>query len=151
VQWVKQAAENQGYNRVAAPANGVAVVGTESQDRVLTGLLQVFDNDGQVVLEKHFESRHGGRAIANAVAVSKEGRLFVAVNDEDAEAGLAEAYVVELTRDGEELWRSSGMGLNSSIVGLSVRDGCSVLVAGSRWEEIDGETRDVGLAAEVGL
>jgi hypothetical protein len=85
------------------------------------------------------------------VAVSKDGRLFVAVNDEDAGAGLAEGYVVELTPQGEELWRTGGMGLNSAIAGHAVRKGCSLLVAGSRWEEIDGQSRDVGLAAELEL
>jgi hypothetical protein len=46
---------------------------------------------------------------------------------------------------------TDGTGLNSSIVGLPVRDSCSLLLGGSRWKDIDGETRDVGLAAEIHL
>lgn len=152
VQWVRLAEGDRHFSRIATYNGGVAAVGTDKSGTTLVGLLQLFDPSGNVRLTKHFESERGGRAIANAVATSESGRIFVAINDEDGGEGLSRAYVVELTADGEQVWRTTGFGpIHTSIVGLSIANGCSLLVAGSTWEEVSGQRADFGLGAELSL
>jgi hypothetical protein len=153
VKWATPTQEGRSLYKVGVVGNGVAAIGSEEFEEEQSGVVEVFSSDGASKLVKHFSAGEGGRATANAVAGTREGRLFVAVTAEAATDTVSTAYVVELGPEGEELWRAEGFGPSlTTIVNLAISgSNCSLLAAGRRWEEIQGQPRDVAFGAEISL
>lgn len=155
VLWVhrREAGALGSFARVAPYGDGVAVVGSAHNDEQgLFGTLEILSGDGKSVLEVSFPGERGNWAGAQAIATTTDGRIFVAMNDQDGQ-GMSEAYVMEVSPQGKVRWRSPSWGdPSANITSLTVREQpCSLLVAGSEWEELDGGLVTSGLAAELSL
>lgn len=152
VSWVQRREAHRHLVQIAALGAGSAVVASELQDVTMSSILELFDAQGNTLAESRFSSQRGNWATPGAVATTVDGRLFVGINDQDGD-GLSEASVREVTRDGQTLWQTRLGATNSIVSGLSVRRGtCSLLLAGSQWEQSDaGAFVQVGVAASIGL
>jgi hypothetical protein len=150
--WATPTQDGRSLYKVGLVGERVAAVGSETFESERRAVVEVFSSDGVSELVKYFSAGDGGRATANAVAGTPEGRLFVAVTAEASGDTVAKAFVVELGNGGEELWRTESFGPSlSTIVNLAVDGKCGLLAAGRRWEDIEGETRDVAFGAGIGL
>lgn len=149
VQWLVPQQDGRNLYDLATVGQNVAAVGAEGSGVERMGVVEVFSPNGESILVTHFA---GNRAYANAVAGTPDGRLFVAVVSEEGSEEMANSYVVELTLQGEEVWRTNGFGDSLNVIsGLSVSDDCTLLAAGRRWEGEEGYWQDAALGGELEL
>ncbi len=149
----RKTANDMGEDVLVADDGGYYIVGTANLDIYGTGksgdiYLIRTDENGAVLWEKTY----GGEKAEEGLSITRtsDGNLLLAGNTNSAGAGGADAYLVKVDLDGNEIWsKTYGSALDEMVLARELADG-SLLLWGNVVDPQDF-VADPGLAGYDGL